>query len=342
MLKNSVEFKNKTIDLDSVITRANIKKYLTVGKLNRTPEEWLAVVKKVGAGEELTDDETVKLEEAKKAVADFLETCTKTQKTKFGGAAEDHAVLQSAVSSFKYKFSVKAFDIITHVVNLFVREIIVYANEECLATKLRVVNPTHIPWCKLQDKLFAGLYFNTPTVFAETRFAEEEEVVEEEVEDDVESVAAEEDEEKADEVKKQSAVKKIKLRQYIQTMFKSIRSSEERFNELKLSQKLIQILNDIVFEVLNRYANVLKTLLEVSSSKTVNDKFALYATKNILQDHVFATDEKTRVVFDIVNERLDRLEESKSVKGDDEEVEPEEEEVEVPIKKAAKKGKAKN
>ncbi len=336
MLKNVVEYKGKSIDLDSVITRANVKKYLTLGKLNSKPETWLTSINKsIAGGEDLTPEDESNIAEAKEAVAAFLEDCSKTQQTKFGGAASDTAVLKSAVSSFKYKFSVDAFEIITHVINLFVREIIIHANEECLATKLRVVCPNHVPWNKLHTKLMAGVYFNTAAVYSEIHTGEEEDEAEEDDEaEEAEADAAEaEPDADLDAEAEPVVAPKIKLRQYIQTMFKAIRSSEERFNEVKLSQKLIKVINDIIYQVLDRYANVLKTLLDVSASKTVNGKFALHATKNILQDHIFATDDKTRVVLDVVQERLERIQEEASKRKEDAPVE----ETPVPTKKTTKK-----
>ena len=322
LFKNSAEYKTKTVDLDCVITRANVKKYLTIEKLNHKPETWLTVIKKVDEGTELTADETEMLASAKQKVSDFLEDATKTQKEKFGGADSDNAKLREAVSSFKYKFSVDAFEVITHVVNLFVREITLYALETCLAAPKcpHVVQPYHIPWTKLHDKLLAGMYFNTLTVYNElhddedenTEATEEDEVVEEEdapveetteVPDDLNA----EDTTPVDTVSKEE---KIKLRQYISTLFKSLCASETRFNSLKISRKYMRVINDIIYQTLDRYANVLKSLLDVSNSKTVNGKFAIHATKIILQDHIYSSDEKTRVVLDVVQDRLERLHEA--------------------------------
>ena len=41
LFKNSTQYKNRNVDLDSVITRANVKKYLTLSKLNQKAESWL-------------------------------------------------------------------------------------------------------------------------------------------------------------------------------------------------------------------------------------------------------------------------------------------------------------
>lgn len=339
MMKNLVAYKDKTVDLDSVITRANVKKYLTLSKLNHKPEQWVTAINKVIGGEPLTPEDEANVAEAKVAVATFLEDCSKAKQEKFGGAADDAQVLKQAVSGFKYKFSVDAFEIITHVINLFVREIIIHANEQCIASKLRVVSPSHVPWKKMHSKLLAGVYFNTLAVYEQVHAAEDEdddldEAAEEAEEAEAEAAEAEPDAD-LDADAEPVVAPKIKLRQYIQTMFKALRTSEERFNEVKLSQKLIAVINDIIYQVLDRYANVLKTLLDVSDSKTVNGKFALHATKTILQDHIFATDEKTRTVLDVVQERLERLHEQAAKRKEEAEEAP----VEEPVAEAPKKGR---
>lgn len=340
LMHRELTFKDKTYDMDSVITRANVKKYLTQSKLNHQPEQWLYVIKKVNAinslksgglddatkeallkkfgNDSLSEDETKLFEEAKSVVSDFLNnvpSASKSVQEKYGGkSVDDLETVQSVISSKKYKFSVEAFDVITHVVNMFVREIIIYALEECLSKKLRVVQPCHIPWRKLEDKLMAGIYFNTRTVYNECHSFEcEEEVDEEEdVEEDaveeetaVEDVSKDTETEEVDEVNTEE--EKIKLRQYISTMFKVICSSEERFTGLKLSKTLKSVINDIIYQSLDRYANILTSLLHVSSSKTVNCKFAKHATEILLNDHVFAEDEQTKVVMDNIEERVERV-----------------------------------
>ncbi len=328
LFKNNAEYKTKTVDLDCVITRANVKKYLTIEKLNNKPETWLSVIKKVEDGQELSADETDMLAAAKQKVSDFLEDASKSQKDKFGGAESDNGKLREAVSSFKYKFSVDAFEVITHVVNLFVREITLHALESCLAAPKcpHVVQPYHIPWTKLHDKLLAGMYFNTLTVYNElhddedenTEATEEDEVVDEEdapIEETTEVPDDITDSVQPDDVSNKED--KIKLRQYISTLFKSLCASEARFNSLKISRKYMRVINDIIYQTLDRYANVLKSLLDVSNSKTVNGKFAIHATKIILQDHIYSSDETTRVVLDVVQDRLERLHELASKKKEE-------------------------
>jgi hypothetical protein len=340
LFKNSTQYKNRNVDLDSVITRANVKKYLTLSKLNQKAESWLAVLKKkallekVVANVELSEDETKVLngatqlsedeqaliQTAQEQVTAFLQNASPVQKKKFSELTGDKQ-FTDVIMSFKYKFSVDAFEVITHVVNLFAREIIVYSLEECLASKLRVVQPNHIPWEKLQDKLLSGVYFNTLVVHnqihqsdEEEQETEEEQVVEDSPADDQPAEETGSDDDQTSESEQPVEDKKIKLQQYISTLFKALCSSEERFTNLKLSKKLMAVLNELVYQVLDRYANILKTLLDVSSSKTVNGKFAVYATKILLQDHIYTTDEKTSVILDVVQDRLEKCHEQAAAK----------------------------
>ena len=100
LFKNSTQYKNRNVDLDSVITRANVKKYLTLSKLNQKAESWLTVLKKkallekVVANVELTEDETKSLngatqlsedeqslmQTAQEQVTSFLQTASPVQK----------------------------------------------------------------------------------------------------------------------------------------------------------------------------------------------------------------------------------------------------------------------
>jgi hypothetical protein len=334
LFKTSTQYKNRDVDLDCVITRANIKKYLTLSKLNQKAEGWLSVLKKkmllekvvanveltedekkvLGGATQLSEDDNALLQTAQEKVTAFLQVATPVQKKKFDALVGDKQ-LTDVIMSFKYKFSVDAFEVITHVVNLFAREIIIYSLEECLASKLRVVQPNHIPWDKLHDKLLSGVYFNTLVVHDQIHQSDEEDIDDDELvtEEPAQEEATNEDnssdDDQLDESSQPTEDKKIKLQQYISTLFKALCSSEDRFTNLKLSKKLMAVLNELVYQVLDRYANILKTLLDVSSSKTVNGKFAIYATKILLQDHIYANNEKTQVILDVVQDRLEKCHE---------------------------------
>jgi hypothetical protein len=112
-------------------------------------------------------------------------------------------------------------------------------------------------------------------------------------------------EEQVDEAK----TTKPRLSQYISNTFKEIVSRDARFKGLLLGKEITALVNDLIFQVLDRYSNVVKSLLETASSKTVNERLALIATKIILQDHVHHNDSDVAVVLDVVQARLEQLKE---------------------------------
>ena len=365
LYKNTSTVKDKEVDLNSVITKANVKKYLTLTKINAVAEQQLATIRKHSlCGQPLTTEEIdalakqAKLDEAKLAkvaitedmkltpqekkvaksgwekqqtftaedqvkldaiqqqVDDFLANdASRVQLEKYNGAPakEDkeatppmskEAIRKDVVSGFKFKFSVDSYEVITHVINLSIREIFLHSFEVCLSECLRVVRPTHVPWGKLHSKMLSGVYFNTPAVYNQvhSESSEDESEVEVEVEPEVETDVGTTGEDSVAPVQE-----KIVLRQFISTMFKALCATEPRFADLKLSRTLTFILDEIVFNVLDRYANILKTLLHVSGSKTVTDKFAVSATKLLLTDHITSSPENAQVILDVVYEHLEQF-----------------------------------
>ncbi|KAG6958958.1 hypothetical protein JG688_00010303 [Phytophthora aleatoria] len=123
--------------------------------------------------------------------------------------------------------------------------------------------------------------------------------------DAVEETTDEETAEDTPEVK----VSKPRLSQYISNTFKEIVVRDERFKGLLLGKEITALVNDIIFQVLDRYANVVKSLLETANSKTVNERLALIATKVLLQDHIHTSNEDVAVVLEVVQARLDQLKE---------------------------------
>jgi hypothetical protein len=326
LFRNTVDFKNKSIDLDTVITRANIKKYITLEKINNKSEQLLKVINKVINKESLTSDEDALYLESQTIATEYLADASEATKDKLC-TLDDNSKLKNIISSFKYKFSMDSFEVITHIVNLFIREIALHSLESCLANKLRVVQPNHIPWDVLQSKLTAGIYFNTSVVYNEIHSVEDDEEIEEVEEEEVEETEEVVDNtEGEDETVEESVVEetsteggKIRLRQYISTMFKALCSSEPRFKDLKLSKKLTLLLNDLIYNVLDRYSNILKSLLNTTNSKTVNGKFSLIATKILLQDHIHSDQESVNTILDVVQDRLERLHEAIQLKRNERE-----------------------
>ncbi len=324
VLATSGKIKDKDVDPRKLIGTVHIKKWLADTKINGEIEKWVSVIKKNMPTEEnktpeLSPEDAVVLEECKKRVAEYLEhEASKSLKAKIAESTDELKNLKDVASSMKFKFSKFAYETVTHVVNLMVREILVFTCDNCAAQKNKLTKPAHVPWDALQTKQLAGLYMNTKAVFDAVHPVEyeddEEEVVEEVVEDEAVDVVdgddqVAEDTEEVAEVAEVAKVKVVKPRlfQYISNTFKEIVSRDKRFEGLLLSKEVAALLDRVVYQTLDRFANVIKSLLDTANSKTVNERLALIATKILLQDHVHSCDDDVRVVLDVVQSRLDEL-----------------------------------
>ena len=360
VLATTGSIKNKSVDPRKLVGTIHIKKYLSDVKINGKIETWISILKKLSPTEEgqsapeLTSDEVDALEQCKKMTKEYLEEeASTTLKQKVADSTDENKNLKSIASSMKFKFSRHAYEVVTHVINLMLREMIVFTCDSCVGQKNKLTKASHVPWAELQSKLLSGVYMNTKAVFdaihvkPETPVEVEVEAVDASEDVVVEEVATEEDvtedapssEDDAVDVAK---VTKPRLSQYISNTFKEITSRDERFKGLLLGKEVTALFNDIIFQVLDRYANIIKSLLQTANSKTVNERIAVIATKIILQDHVYATDAYVSVVLDVLQARLDEIKTS-GAQGDveEEEVEPATPAPVAPVAPVAKEKKSK-
>lgn len=346
VLATSGHIKNKPVDPRKIVGTIHIKKYLADAKINGKVETWISILKKLsapsedGSSPELSADEVEALEDCKRQTKIYLEEeASASLKKKVEAAPEDFGSMKDIASSMKFKFSRFAYETVTHVINLMVRELLVFTCDNCASQKNKLTKVSHVPWSSLQGKLMSGLYMNTKAVFDAVHPKTEEVVEEATTEEAVEEEAATEEattEESGEEVVVDEVkASKPRLSQYISNTFKEVVSRDERFKGLLLGKEITALINDIIFQVLDRYANVIKSLLQTANSKTVNERLAVIATKILLQDHVHATDSDVAVVLDVVQARLEQL---KATPEEEEEAQPAEE-VAPPAKVASPKSK---
>lgn len=337
--------KDKEVDPRKIVGTIHIKKYLADAKINGKVETWISIIKKLLApveeGEtrpELTADEVDALEACKVQTKEYLdESGSEALKTKIAESQDEMRNLKDIASSMKYKFSSYAYEAVTHAINLMVRELLIFTCDSCASQKAKLTKVAHVPWVDLQKKLLAGLYMNTQIVFDTLHPTVEVEapvVVEEPVAETEEATTTDEtttDDDSADEEVKTT---KPRLSQYISNTFKEIVSRDERFKGLLLGKEVTALVNDIIYQTLDRYSNVIKSLLQTANSKTVNERLALIATKILLQDHIHTTDEEVAVVLDVIQSRLEDIKE-----GDAEKKASKVVETEAPVETAPKSKK---
>ncbi|ETN18991.1 hypothetical protein PPTG_04423 [Phytophthora nicotianae INRA-310] len=185
----------------------------------------------------------------------------------------------------KFKISQWAYEAVTYVVNLMVREILIYTCNQCASQKTKLTKVSHIPWEALQTKLLAGLYMNTKAVFTQLHPSSESETPTTANKSEEEEVVVSEEEVVGNDDATPVKTPKPRLAQFISTTFKEIVSHDERFHGLLLGR-------------------------ETANSKTVNKRLAIIATKILLQDHVHSVDADVTVVLDVLQARLDELKSS--------------------------------
>ncbi len=319
--------RDKTVDTTKLIGPVHIKKRLADTNINGDIEKWIEVIRKLtpevveGVEQpvpELTPEEALVFEQCKKQVAAYLDNeASQSLKDKIKDCKDELKNLKDVSSSMKFKFSKFAYETITHVINLMVREIVVHTCDNCVAQKAKLTRPSHIPWDVLRTKQLAGLYMNTPVVFEalhpveEEDEEEEEEVVEEEAVEQEEEVVGDDEEVVEDkEEDKKDKQTKPPLYQYVANTFREVLVRDERFKGLLFGKPLSVVLDRVVFETLDRFSKVIKSLLETANSKTVNERLALIAIKILLQDHIQSCDDDVRVVLDVVQARLEVLKEA--------------------------------
>ena len=306
------QIKNKTVDPRKIVGVIHIKKYLADTKINGKVETWISILKKLTAPveegkvrEELTPEEVEALEDCKTRTSEYLkEDASGALKKKVAESTNEYQNLKDISSSMKFKFSRFAYEVVTHVVNLMTRELLTFTCDNCASQKAKLTKVAHIPWRDLHSKMLSGLYINTKAVFDTVHPVEHvEEVVEEVVSEETAPV----EETEGGEVEEETKAVKPRLSQYISNTFKEIVSRDERFKGLLLGKEVTILVNDIIYQVLDRYSNVIKSLLDTANSKTVNERLALIATKILLQDHTHSSNEDVAVILDIVQARLEEL-----------------------------------
>lgn len=359
--------KDKTVDPRKQVGTIHIKKYLAIERINQEYENWIALLRKSiqakseGQSVDFTAEEQTLLDRCKQLTAQYLEEeGSDALKQKVADQTDELEKLKNIASSMKYKFSTYSFEVITHMVNLMVRELLVFTCDSCLAKNGKLTKEAHVPWGELRSKMISGLYMNTPLVYGlihktneeadvpEEAEAEEEAPVEEEAEAATESTTnvaeATDDAEVVEGGEDKPKVKKFrpKLTQYITNAFKEITTREPRFHGLLLGKEVTALVNNLIYQVMDRYVNVIKSLLRVGNSKTITDHLAVIATVILLRDDIHTTDEDVQVIVDLLQERVEALKAAKALKaeaGESESVQDETVEEETVVEEPMPKGK---
>lgn len=348
ILATTGSVKDKTVDPRKQIGTIHIKKYLAIERINHQYENWIALLKKSleakkeGSTVDYSAEEQTLLDECKQQTQAYLEEeGSEALKQKVASQVDELERLKNIASSMKFKFSTYSFEVITHVINLMVRELLVFTCDSCLSKGGKLTKEAHVPWTELSSKMLSGLYMNTPLVFnaihgsdeaeteeveveAETEEAEVEAETEDvEVEAEATDVTSESDETEATEATEvteatEAKPKKFrpKLTQYITNAFKEITTREPRFQGLLLGKEVTALVNNLVYQVMDRYVKVIKSLLMVGNSKTITDHLAVIATMIILQDDIHTSDEDIQVILDLVQARVEVLKTAKKEKAE--------------------------
>ncbi|KUF87991.1 hypothetical protein AM587_10011345 [Phytophthora nicotianae] len=252
MLATSGSVKDKKVDPRKIVGTVHIKKYLADAKINGKIETWISIIKKLNAvplegesPEELSAEEEEALEECKRLTKAYLEDgASDSLKKKVEGSEDQLKSLKDVSSSMKFKISQWAYEAVTYVVNLMVREILIYTCNQCASQKAKLTKVSHIPWEALQTKLLAGLYMNTKAVFTQLHPSSEPETPTTANKSEEEEVVVSEEEAVGNDDATPVKTPKPRLAQFISTTFKEIVSLDERFHGLLLGREVTALIND--------------------------------------------------------------------------------------------------
>jgi hypothetical protein len=274
---------------------------------------------------DLTAEEQTLLDTCKRLTQEYLsEHGSDALKQTVDEQTAELEQLKNIASSMKYKFSTYSFEVITHMINLMVRELLVFTCDSCLSKSGKLTKEAHVPWSELQNKMLSGLYMNTPLVYGilhGTNEVDESDETEEDADESDETEETPETEGDATDVAEgddKPKVKKFrpKLTQYITNAFKEITTREPRFHGLLLGKEVTAVVNNLIYQVMDRYVNVIKSLLLVGNSKTITDHLAVIATIILLRDDIHTTEEDVQVIVDLLQERVEAIKASKPKKDD--------------------------
>lgn len=294
---------NSKVDPRRQLAPVHVKKYLAIRCINKKYEGWLDAMDKASKVEGDLDSETKEVIETCKAEVDeYLSRARKSPRESVATLAEEIEGLKPVISSMKYKFSAHAFEAIAYLMNLMIREVLVFTCDNCLSTGHKLTRQSNIPWEQLKSQPFSALYMGTRVV--------------------QEALAGRKLEFASEDLSRT----RVKLTQYITNIFREITNREERFSKVLLGKDVLVVVNDVVYEVLDRYASIAISLLSVGSgSKTITCQVALLATRVLFQDYAYRAEGVAKFVLSLVESRIERIVSGEDQVTEDADDEPEHE-----------------
>lgn len=266
---DEVEHHDET-DLRFIIPSSRIKNYVNKEKLNKELDQLIEKVKK---NEESLD--SLVTEEVQKKVGNIL----KEKEEKGEQNIDINAVTVDVLSKQRFKFSNTSFKVLSVFSDMMIEEVTQYAMAELIKNKKSIINSKYVFNDEIKNGRLYKIYSSLPTftsfqttdVVTETT-TEEEIPVETSVDEAAEQVAE----------MSVSHEKKINFEFYIKRICNKIKTSNEEFSNVKVSEKYQKFCSNLILDFLDRVAPLAKIILEVMSTKTITNLVFLTVIKTQL------------------------------------------------------------
>lgn len=273
-------------DLRFVIPSSRIKNYINKEKLNKEIDQLIENIKKNG---ESLDLNSLVSEDMQKKIGNIL----KEKEEKGETDININTVTIEVLSKSRYKFSNTSFKVLSVFADMMIEEITQCAMADLIKHKKSIINSKYvfndeIKNCRLY-KIFSSLSTFTSFKTDDASATDEDTTA---VDDATEAIT--------DMSVSDTHEKKINFEFYIKRICNKIKTSNEEFSNVKVSEKYQKFCSNLILDFLDRVAPLAKIILEVMATKTITNKVFQTVIKTQLWD-VPAYEE----IIDELNKRLE-------------------------------------
>lgn len=253
-----------SMDSSVIIPSSRIKNYINREKLNKNID---------GVIHKIKDDSNIDLnsvlsDEIQKKVGSII----KKKEEKKENDIDIKSIALDILSKQRFKFSHSSFKVLSVFSDLMIEEITKFSMAELLKNKKSIINTKYIFNDEIKQGKLYNIYSNLPTFKTTMSMLT--------ATDDDESTPVVETETETETDDKKS----INFEFYIKRICNKIKTENEEFSNVKVSEKYQKFCSGIVLDFLDRVAPLSKIMLEVMTTKTITDTVFMTVIKSQIWD----------------------------------------------------------
>lgn len=252
-----------TTDSSVIIPSSRIKNYINREKLNKDID---GVINKIKDDTNI-DLNTVLSDDIQKKVGSIIKKKEEKKETDI----DIRSIALDILSKQRFKFSHSSFKVLSVFSDIMIEEITKYSMAELLKNKKSIINTKYVFNDEIKQGKLYNIYSVLPTfktTMAMLSPSDEDEAV----------PTTETDVEPSDDKKA------INFEFYIKRICNKIKSENEEFSNVKVSEKYQKFCSGIVLDFLDRVAPLSKIMLEVMTTKTITDTVFMTVIKSQIWD----------------------------------------------------------